>query len=264
MASIFRIDMLPAKDGDCLWIEYGSEDRPYRVLIDGGRSATYDVLKRRFEDLPESQRQFELGILTHVDADHIEGFLQLLKDSDRPISFKDFWFNGYHHLEMEDAEDLEDDDELEEFGGVQGDELSDALLTHEWPWNMAFGGKTVVVPDEGDLSTVELEGGMRLTLLAQLGLDSPRCAGNGRRRSRRPDWCPVHTCRKKRNSRRKWKRLDCSTKMRWTAWLHSPSKVTRPKRTGRALLCWLSMEGNGSYSRAMRRPTILSRRLIES
>jgi hypothetical protein len=49
--SIFRIDMLPGREGDCLWIEYGDEDRPRRILIDGGRKVAWNTLKKRFAAL---------------------------------------------------------------------------------------------------------------------------------------------------------------------------------------------------------------------
>jgi phosphoribosyl 1,2-cyclic phosphodiesterase len=73
--SIFRIDMLPGREGDCLWIEYGDAARPRRILIDGGRKLAWQTLKQRFAALPADQRKFELLMLSHVDADHIEGLL---------------------------------------------------------------------------------------------------------------------------------------------------------------------------------------------
>ena len=115
--SVFRIDMLPAREGDCLWIEYGDANRPRRMLIDGGRQLAYDTLKQRFAALPANQRQFELLILTHVDADHIEGLLKLVKDPDLPVNFKDVWFNGYRHLSRN----------LEELGALQGLFFADGL-----------------------------------------------------------------------------------------------------------------------------------------
>src|SRR4051794_19930365 len=95
---LFRIDMLPGREGDCLWIEYGDPKRPHRILVDGGRQSTYVTLKKRFASLPPDEREFELLVLSHVDADHIEGLLKLIRDPDLPIRFKDVWFNGERHL----------------------------------------------------------------------------------------------------------------------------------------------------------------------
>ncbi len=34
---MLRLEALPARYGDCLWIEYGSGDNLRRILIDAGR-----------------------------------------------------------------------------------------------------------------------------------------------------------------------------------------------------------------------------------
>src|SRR5687768_16485215 len=133
--SIFRIDMLPGREGDCLWIEYGDAARPRRILVDGGRKLAWETLKSRFAALPADQRQFELLMLSHVDADHIEGLLAMLKAPDLPVSFKDVWFNGHRHLER-----------VESLGAKQGEEFTKGIEDKGWDWNAAFGGKSVVIP----------------------------------------------------------------------------------------------------------------------
>ena len=70
---MFRIEMLPAAHGDCLWIEYGSGARVHRILIDGGPAHAYPALRERILHLPADARRFELLVITHIDADHIEG-----------------------------------------------------------------------------------------------------------------------------------------------------------------------------------------------
>lgn len=158
MADRFVIDMLPAREGDCLWIEYGPEDNPHRILIDGGRQSAYDALSLRFAALPAMQREFELLVCTHVDADHIEGLLKLVDDPALAVSFKDVWFNGYDHLHRPDG--------TERYGARQGERLSSGILRRRWTWNGAFSGRSVVVPDTGDLPCAKLAGGMILTLLS--------------------------------------------------------------------------------------------------
>jgi beta-lactamase superfamily II metal-dependent hydrolase len=153
--SIFRIDMLPGREGDCLWIEYGDPARPRRMLIDGGRPLAWETLKARFAALPADQRKFELLMLSHVDADHIEGLLRLVREPDLPVSFKDVWFNGRRHLEQ-----------VESLGAVQGEAFTDGIKAKRWDWNAAFDGKSVVIPDSGELPVKTLADGMRLTLLS--------------------------------------------------------------------------------------------------
>lgn len=153
--SVFRIDMLPGREGDCLWIEYGDAARPRRILIDGGRKLAWETLRSRFSALPPEQREFELLMLSHVDADHIEGLLAMLKAPDLPVSFKDVWFNGHRHLER-----------VESLGAKQGEEFTKGIEAKRWDWNAAFDGKSVVIPDSGELPVKTLNDGMRLTLLS--------------------------------------------------------------------------------------------------
>lgn len=152
---MFEIEMLPAREGDCLWIRYGDARKPRQILIDAGRAATGKELKLRLAALPENQRDFELFIITHVDRDHIEGALGLLEDPDVASHFKDVWFNGYDHLQ---------DVKLETFGAVQGERLSAALLKG-LPWNKRWRGKAVCITKTG-LRSFKLPGGMTLTLLS--------------------------------------------------------------------------------------------------
>ncbi len=131
---MFRIDMLPAAQGDSLWIEYGPRTKPHRVLIDGGTAPTYDHLRARIMRLPERDRHFDLWIVSHVDADHIEGVIVLLQDRSLKLSVDDVWFNGWKHLPTD------------RLGPAQGEMLSGILDRRKpWgrklPWNLASGGR---------------------------------------------------------------------------------------------------------------------------
>ncbi|HKY27930.1 MAG TPA: hypothetical protein VJM12_08290 [Pyrinomonadaceae bacterium] len=153
---MFEIEMLPAREGDCLWLRYGDARKPYQILIDGGRSATAKEIKNRLAKLPDNQKTFELLIITHVDRDHIEGVIGLLEDPKLSLTFKDVWFNGYDHLK---------EVSVETFGAVQGERLSAALIKGKLPWNAQWKRNAVCLPKKG-LKTVKLAGGMTLTLLS--------------------------------------------------------------------------------------------------
>lgn len=149
--------MLPAREGDCLWIRYGMEKAPKHVLIDAGRSATYKKdLRARLMKLRPDQRIFELFVITHIDRDHIEGALALLEDEKLPITFKEIWFNGYDHLKSA---------KLETFGAIQGERLTTALLKRKAAWNKSWKAKAVAVR-EGALPKKKLDGGLTLTMLS--------------------------------------------------------------------------------------------------
>jgi beta-lactamase superfamily II metal-dependent hydrolase len=158
---MFRVEMLPAAQGDCLWIEYGTRRAMHRLLVDGGTAPTYDHLRARIMRLPEAQRHFDLIIVSHVDADHIEGILVLLQDPTLKLRVDDIWFNGWKHLPSD------------RLGPAQGEMLSAILERRRpWgsklPWNVAFGGKAVEASDDAAtaLPTHSLDGGMRVTLLS--------------------------------------------------------------------------------------------------
>ena len=153
--SLFRIHILPARQGDCLLIEYGDDPkRPNRLLIDAGTTGTYTKrLKPLLKTIPEDQRSFELLIVSHLDSDHIGGSLKLVEE--RLVEFDDIWFNGYQHLTEEPA-----------FSIKQADRMSRLLIDQKRPWNLAFDGDSVVVPNKGTLPTITLNGGMTLTLVS--------------------------------------------------------------------------------------------------
>jgi beta-lactamase superfamily II metal-dependent hydrolase len=149
------IEMLPAREGDCLLVTYHDGKKPRRILIDGGRKATYKALRARLEQLPAKERTFELFVITHVDRDHIEGALELLSDPERPVKFKDVWFNGYKHL-------IDPEATKEDFGPVQGEKLTQILLNGIW--NKAFKRKAAYV--KAKPITIQLDGGMSLTVIS--------------------------------------------------------------------------------------------------
>lgn len=168
---MFRIEMLPAAQGDAIWIEYGRRGRPHRVLIDGGTAPTYDHLRALILRLPETDRHLDLLVVSHVDADHIEGVIVLMQDPSLRLSIDDVWFNGWKHLPSD------------RLGPAQGEMLSAILDTKRpWgtklPWNAAFRHGPVEVPDDPDaqLPTRTLDGGMKMTLLSPTRTELARLA----------------------------------------------------------------------------------------
>jgi beta-lactamase superfamily II metal-dependent hydrolase len=164
---MFKVQMLPAEYGDCLWIEYGDRDKPKRILIDAGTSSVYQTLKKKIEALPPNQRTFELLVVTHIDIDHIGGVLPLLRDADAlGVKLKDVWFNGYSHIEKVTADDL--------LGALQGEALSARLIDH--PWNEAFKKEPIVVAKDGSLPRADVAG-MKITILSPRVVELKRLGG---------------------------------------------------------------------------------------
>lgn len=156
--------MLPAKEGDCLLVEYGPAGALKYILIDAGRAWTYkNALKQYFKDHGISE--LELLVVTHVDRDHIDGMLSLMQDKALALSVKNVWFNTHDHLVGNAIEVLPQDEDLETFGAKMGEELSPLIVDHSWPWNHQFGGFAVALDDEPGSNLVSL-GDLRLTLLS--------------------------------------------------------------------------------------------------
>jgi len=154
-APFFRVELLPARLGDCIWIEYGRNDDVYRILIDGGPVSTFENIQKRLARAPAGDRAFELILLSHVDADHIEGLVRLFAENPLPFVVDEVWFNGWR--QMNRAHGL--------LGGLQGEFLS-ALLAERVPQAWRADSPPWLVPTQGGLPTHRLDGGMKLTLLS--------------------------------------------------------------------------------------------------
>ncbi|RXF72860.1 ComEC/Rec2 family competence protein [Hansschlegelia zhihuaiae] len=151
---MFRLTMLPAEDGDCLLLDYGTEEKQHHVLIDGGRTSAYTAARPYFDAIRARGERIDLLVLTHIDADHIEGLLPLIADERFPVEVAEVWYNGFDQLSG-----------LELYGPEQGDAFSAALKARAWPWNTAFGGAAVVLSN-GKPFEVAGPGGLKITLLS--------------------------------------------------------------------------------------------------
>ncbi|WP_429216918.1 ComEC/Rec2 family competence protein [Aeromonas veronii] len=153
---MFKISALPASYGDCLWIEYGTEDAPFVILVDAGPSEP-KALKSRLKQLATQGRFLELVVVTHVDRDHIGGILNLLENDFYGVKVRDLWFNGFRHLPSPDA--------LEAFGEKQGEQLTKLILEKKIAWNAVLDNAGFMVTPE-QCPEFELLGGAKITLLS--------------------------------------------------------------------------------------------------
>lgn len=166
---MFRITMLPAADGDCFLVETSGLGGHHRLLIDGGRLDTArSYLRPLIATLPPvGSNVIDLVVLTHIDADHIEGLLDLFGAEDTP-HIGEVWFNDYRHLKIAAG----DSPRQARFGrkaavlGVgQAIDLAKAVGALGCTWNAAFQNGPVMVEAEGDLPRRRLASGAVLRLL---------------------------------------------------------------------------------------------------
>jgi hypothetical protein len=168
MTASVSITCEPVGHGDSILIAYGPTKQQSRILIDGGPAHSYGVLAEAISRIPSTDRRFELVVVTHIDADHIDGALILLQDQEAGVELDEVWFNGWPQLPEAPGP--------ASFGPMQGAFL-EALL-HDRTWNKAFGeGNAAVAPDDGDIPVKHLPGGATLSIL------SPRVDGLRRLRA---------------------------------------------------------------------------------
>jgi hypothetical protein len=103
-------EALNAEHGDCLMIHFTDAEGTRRLwLIDGGPSPVFrDRLSKRIDELRGGQPlRLDLAMVSHIDDDHINGILALLrqqvrlvKDERKPgtVDIREFWFNGFEQI----------------------------------------------------------------------------------------------------------------------------------------------------------------------
>lgn len=80
--------MLPAKEGDFIWMEYGNEEKYSHILIDGGVSVTGNVYAKIVKEIYERNENIDAIILTHIDYDHIQGVIDAIEQLPKEILTK--------------------------------------------------------------------------------------------------------------------------------------------------------------------------------
>ncbi len=162
---MLEMSILPARQGDAIWIRWGDSDAPHQIFIDMGTESTGNRIHSLLSELRESQRIFELLVITHVDSDHIGGVLTALTESPQipGLRFNEVWFNGWAHLNDGQIGFDDENSELESFGPAQGARLSSWLRSQ--PWNRKFDGRAVKWNPEVSKNKIDFPRGLTLTVL---------------------------------------------------------------------------------------------------
>lgn len=155
---VFRLTMNQSSEGDALMLDWGPPGSGLRAVIDLGRTADYTALRPALMADP----QVALFVISHVDADHIEGAMPMLKEPTAPFTPVDVWFNGHDQLGLAKARALV----LEALSVGQGEKLSAGIRKFGWPWNAAFGGGPVSTGSPEAADPIALVGGLSVRLLS--------------------------------------------------------------------------------------------------
>lgn len=149
---VFELRLLPASDGDCMILTWGTDDKLAHMVVDGGRSRAYTHLRPYLETFAAAGETLALYLLTHIDADHIEGALAYTRDPARPLDPGDVWYNGFEEMRRVGTR-----------GERQGDQYTAAIKALGWSLNRHFTDGVASI--ENALETISIEG-LKITMLS--------------------------------------------------------------------------------------------------
>jgi beta-lactamase superfamily II metal-dependent hydrolase len=191
---LFTLEALQANDGDCLLLHYQpSSGAVVRVLIDGGSAGVYSsILKPRLDQLRgQEPLRLRLAMVSHIDADHITGLLDLFKAlEDQQVNGEEgfcqiqtLWHNSFEALHGGKTAVAHSATVAASIDGVvplhglewstaavvasvpQGNRLRNLAVQLTVPVNQGAGGPLVTAPAHGQL-IVKLADGLTFTVLA--------------------------------------------------------------------------------------------------
>lgn len=163
---LITIKSYPAKKGDCFLVSYGKEKQQKHLLIDCGYTKTVNsYLKGDLIKIGVKREVLEKMILSHIDADHIQGAIKLLKDnnSERFIEIKEIWHNTFRHIFEEKQIGFDKNQERilnqiiqrgypvkrngakgeQKISAEQGTTVGALILQGQYLWNRDFDGNAI-------------------------------------------------------------------------------------------------------------------------
>lgn len=196
---IFTLEALNANEGDSLLLHYGSADDPKLIVIDGGPRGIYkkSLLPRltelRDSRAPDGQLPIRLMMVSHIDADHVAGVVDLVsdmvtaaEDDESMFDVTTLWHNSFGDvtkkmsvaaLGVPDFEALTARADVkkklkpasvaEPASIAQGRDLRNAAKQLGLNVNAGFDGGLVLVPASGK-KTVKLGDGLSFKLIGPL------------------------------------------------------------------------------------------------
>ncbi|MGB3438398.1 MAG: hypothetical protein WBA97_06550 [Actinophytocola sp.] len=146
------VELLPARHGDCVLLTWGRGEHTHRILVDAGPATAYDDIAARLRAI--GVHALDLLVLTHVDADHVEGTILAVNDRELGLVIGEVWFNGAPQLSQD------------ELAPVHGEILGAIVAARGLRWNRAFGGHAAAAPADGVLPRVPMCCRLELTVVA--------------------------------------------------------------------------------------------------
>jgi beta-lactamase superfamily II metal-dependent hydrolase len=181
---MITITMFPASFGDSFLVSLTHQECKFNLLIDCGFAQTYDNhIKEKLVALKAEGEQLERLIITHLDRDHINGAIPLLKDNRSKqiahiIPIKQIWHNTFRHMQsaklpksdfpLVEAEkvksfiivqhELDTTAEESQISAKTSSEVGSLILSGNYQWNTDFDEKAVVIDNKKDVQINEMIG----------------------------------------------------------------------------------------------------------
>lgn len=172
---MISLTVFDAKGGDSFLVSFGKENNT-NILIDTGFVSTYtNDIKEALMSLSKNNKKLDLMVITHVDQDHIQGGLKLIKENEYKkvdgisvrsiIEVQEVWHNTYRHLKYKyPMETMTEETErklkktimvnqpnmhengTKEISVLQGVSFGGYLIKDNYNWNTSFDGEAVQEP----------------------------------------------------------------------------------------------------------------------
>lgn len=179
-----NIEMLPASNGDCflISIKMNQNEKSIHILIDCGLKSTFqNSLKKRLTEISGNNETISRLIITHIDADHINGAIPLLESNgisgaSKIVEIEQIWHNTFRHIQFDkvnkelsfseneilnnlvvsgypkEATALKEEREI---GAEASMSLGSLILENKYSWNDDSNGKAICIENSLDDSIHE-------------------------------------------------------------------------------------------------------------
>ena len=189
---LLTFEALQGNDGDCLLLHYKrGASAPVRILIDGGSQGVYaNVLRPRIDALRNGGAlDLRMVMVSHIDADHITGLIDLFRDLERVrdegeepfCRIRTLWHNAFEQVHRGRAATLQSAVVSASLGGIvaagldaqtsavvasvrQGNDLRDSAERLDIPINQGAIDPLVRAPASG-LRRITVAPGLQMKVL---------------------------------------------------------------------------------------------------
>ncbi len=174
---MIEIKSFEAGKGDAFLVSFGKDEETQKhIMIDMGFGTTYSskeenkfIIKNEFAQL--TRKVIDLLVITHIDADHINGALKFIKEngeSHKIVRINEVWHNSYKHLQFSKEKEsniseietsflnsiinsnIPKDEEIgytdiSSYGN--GSSFASYLYEYKYSWNKQFNNQAVLVKE---------------------------------------------------------------------------------------------------------------------